>query len=218
MIARLRLHGASQLEPPAASGTSTATRITSMLGCTPPICAAMQKHVGCSASRARSSTWGCGPRMVSSNRVQLEGGRRIEADLFIDCSGFRGLLIEQALQERLRRLDPLAALRSRGRRAVRECRRALTPYTRSTARAAGWQWRIPLAAPHRQRLRVLQSLHQRRRSRRDAAGQSRWRGAGRAPRPALHRRPASQVSGTATVVAIGLAAGFSSRWSRPAFT
>ena len=47
-------------------------------------------------------------------------------------------------QDRLRRLDALAALRSRGGRALRERRARSTPYTRATAREAGWQWRIPL--------------------------------------------------------------------------
>jgi tryptophan 7-halogenase len=67
----------------------------------------------------------------------------IEGDLFIDCSGLRGLLIEGVLQagfEDWSRWLP--------------CDRALAvpservgppaPYTRSTAREAGWQWRIPL--------------------------------------------------------------------------
>lgn len=75
--------------------------------------------------------------------VVLESGERIEADLFIDCSGFRGLLIEQALHTGYEEWTHWLP-----------CDRALavacekvgppTPYTRSTARTAGWQWRIPL--------------------------------------------------------------------------
>ncbi|KQN82126.1 tryptophan halogenase [Sphingomonas sp. Leaf67] len=75
--------------------------------------------------------------------VRLDDGRTIAGDLFVDCSGFAGLLIEgtlatgyhdwrhwlpmdRALAMPTTRLDPLP------------------PYTRATAHAAGWQWRIPL--------------------------------------------------------------------------
>ena len=76
-------------------------------------------------------------------QVTLEDGRASEGDLFVDCSGFRGLLIEGALatgyQDWTRWLPCDRAM------AV-PCAKsgALTPYTRSTAREAGWQWRIPL--------------------------------------------------------------------------
>ena len=75
--------------------------------------------------------------------VQLEGGRRVEADLFIDCSGFRGLLIEQALKTGY---EDWSHWLPCDRAWAVPCERAgeLTPYTRSTAREAGWQWRIPL--------------------------------------------------------------------------
>ncbi len=75
--------------------------------------------------------------------VTLENGQKIEGDLFVDCSGFRGLLIEQALKtgyEDWTRWLP--------------CDRAVAvpservgpppPFTLVTAREAGWQWRIPL--------------------------------------------------------------------------
>jgi tryptophan halogenase len=75
--------------------------------------------------------------------VTLADGREITGELFIDCSGFRGLLIEGALHtgyEDWSRWLP--------------CDRAIAvpcelpgppdPFTRSTARSAGWQWRIPL--------------------------------------------------------------------------
>ena len=75
--------------------------------------------------------------------VQLEDGERIAGELFIDCSGFRGLLIEQTLGAGF--VDWSRWLPCNRALAVTcESVPALTPYTRSTARAAGWQWRIPL--------------------------------------------------------------------------
>jgi len=75
--------------------------------------------------------------------LQLEDGRRIEADLFIDCSGFRGVLIEGALKSGY---EDWTHWLPCDRAVAVPCESAgtLTPYTRSTARAAGWQWRIPL--------------------------------------------------------------------------
>ena len=73
----------------------------------------------------------------------MEDGRRIEGDLFLDCTGFRGLLIEQTLQSGYE--DWSHWLPCNRAMAVPSERTApLLPYTRSTARAAGWQWRIPL--------------------------------------------------------------------------
>jgi len=75
--------------------------------------------------------------------VTLKDGRRIEADLFIDCSGFRGLIIEQALKTGY---EDWSQWLPCDRAIAVPCARvdATTPYTRSTARTAGWQWRIPL--------------------------------------------------------------------------
>jgi tryptophan halogenase len=75
--------------------------------------------------------------------LQLDDGTRIEADLYIDCSGFRGLLIEQALKTGY---EDWTQWLPCDRAVAVPCESAgeLTPYTRSTARAAGWQWRIPL--------------------------------------------------------------------------
>src|SRR5882724_7241333 len=75
--------------------------------------------------------------------VVLEGGERVEGDLFIDCSGFRGLLIEQALKSGY---EDWSHWLPCDRAVAVPCQSAgqLTPYTRSTAREAGWQWRIPL--------------------------------------------------------------------------
>jgi hypothetical protein len=75
--------------------------------------------------------------------LTLRDGRRIEGDLFIDCSGFRGLLIEDTLHAGYD--DWSAQLPCNSALAV-PCASAprLTPYTRSTAKEAGWIWRIPL--------------------------------------------------------------------------
>ena len=73
----------------------------------------------------------------------LEGGDRLEGDLFVDCSGFAGLLIEQALGTGYEDwshwlpCDRAVAMPS-------ETMPDLPPFTRATAREAGWQWRIPL--------------------------------------------------------------------------
>jgi tryptophan halogenase len=70
-------------------------------------------------------------------------GSRLQADLYIDCSGFRGLLIEQTLKTGY--LDWGDVLPCDRAVAVpTELATARAPYTLSSARAAGWQWRIPL--------------------------------------------------------------------------
>jgi tryptophan 7-halogenase len=75
--------------------------------------------------------------------VEMEDGSRIEADLFIDCSGFRGLLIEETLKAGY---DDWSHWLPCNRAVAVPCAGDddIPPFTRSTARAAGWQWRIPL--------------------------------------------------------------------------
>jgi tryptophan halogenase len=75
--------------------------------------------------------------------VQLRSGATLSADLFIDCSGFRGLLIEQHLKTGY---DDWTHWLPCDRAVAVPCEKTgpATPYTRSTARPAGWQWRIPL--------------------------------------------------------------------------
>ncbi|WP_221892874.1 tryptophan halogenase family protein [Parasphingopyxis marina] len=75
--------------------------------------------------------------------VTLESGTQIAGELFVDCSGFRGLLIEEQLETGFEDWSDWLP-----------CNRAwavpcaiggeVGPYTRSTARTGGWQWRIPL--------------------------------------------------------------------------
>ena len=75
--------------------------------------------------------------------VELDSGDRIEGDLFLDCTGFRGLLIEDALHAGY---DDWSHWLPVNRAAAVPCSRVSDPlpYTRVTAREAGWQWRIPL--------------------------------------------------------------------------
>lgn len=79
--------------------------------------------------------------------LELDGGQRIEGDLFIDCTGFRALLIEGALHAgyddwtHFLPCDSAIAVQTASVRAP-------VPYTRAIAHDAGWQWRIPLQ--HRQ--------------------------------------------------------------------
>ncbi|CAM3224274.1 tryptophan halogenase family protein [Asticcacaulis taihuensis] len=75
--------------------------------------------------------------------VTLESGQTIAGDLFIDCSGFRGLLIEQTLKTGY---EDWSQWLPCNRAVAVPCDKisGITPYTMSTAREAGWQWRIPL--------------------------------------------------------------------------
>lgn len=75
--------------------------------------------------------------------VSLEDGRTFGGDFFVDCSGFRGLLIEGALATGY---EDWSHWLPCDRAVAVPCARAgeFSPYTRSRARSAGWQWRIPL--------------------------------------------------------------------------
>jgi tryptophan halogenase len=75
--------------------------------------------------------------------VVLESGERIAGDLFIDCSGFRGLLIEQALKTGFEDWSHWLPC-DRAWAVPSASSEDFTPYTRATAHGAGWQWRIPL--------------------------------------------------------------------------
>lgn len=76
--------------------------------------------------------------------LTTERGDRLAGDLFLDCSGFRALLIDGVMGAGY---EDWSHWLPCDRALAVPCETGgdgLTPYTRSTARAAGWQWRIPL--------------------------------------------------------------------------
>ena len=83
------------------------------------------------------------PSTGNISAITLASGKTISADLFIDCTGFRGLLIEQALHtgyddwSHWLPCDSAIAVQTKSVSKPK-------PYTRSIAHKAGWQWQIPL--------------------------------------------------------------------------
>lgn len=76
-------------------------------------------------------------------KLTLVSGKEVEGDLFIDCSGFRGLLIEQTLHAGYDDWSHWLPMNSAVAMQT-EITSDPIPYTRAIARDAGWQWRIPL--------------------------------------------------------------------------
>lgn len=75
--------------------------------------------------------------------LQLASGEIVEGDLFIDCTGFRALLIEGALHTGYEDWSHWLPC-DRALAVQTESVSEPVPYTRSIAHDAGWQWRIPL--------------------------------------------------------------------------
>jgi tryptophan halogenase len=75
--------------------------------------------------------------------VKLENGEVVAGELFIDCSGFRGLLIEGALKTGYESWQHWLPC-DRAVVVASEHGDTIHPYTQATAQQAGWQWRIPL--------------------------------------------------------------------------
>jgi tryptophan 7-halogenase len=138
--------------------------------------------------------------------VVLAGGREVAGQLFLDCSGLRGLLIEQTLRagfENWSHWLPCDAA------VAVPCESAgpLQPLTRSTARSAGWQWRIPLQHRTGNGLVYCSALM----SADEAAATLLANLDGRAlaePRPIRFKAGRRRQTWVKNVVAIGLAGGF----------
>lgn len=83
------------------------------------------------------------PESGNIARLTLKSGTSIEGDLFVDCSGFRSLLLGETLGSEWQDWSHWLPC---DRALAIPCERTgeLTPYTRSTAQRGGWIWRIPL--------------------------------------------------------------------------
>jgi tryptophan 7-halogenase len=138
--------------------------------------------------------------------VTLADGQTIEGELFIDCSGFRGLLIEERLGtgyedwSRWLPCDRAVAVPTR-----------LTgppePYVRCTARSAGWQWRIPLQ--HRMGNGLVYSSAHQSRENAEATLVANLEGEPLAnPRHLGFMAGRRRMAWNANVVSLGLASGF----------
>ncbi len=98
---------------------------------------------GCKRIEGKINHVATNPKSGFIESVKLESGEAVGGDLFIDCSGFRALLMEETLKTgyedwtRWLPCDSAIAIQT-------ESVRAPVPYTRSIARDSGWQWRIPL--------------------------------------------------------------------------
>jgi tryptophan halogenase len=107
----------------------------------------LSEAAGCTRVEGRISEVQLDGESGNIAALQLDNGKRIEGDLFLDCTGFRALLIEGALHvgyDDWRHYLPCDSAIAVQTTSVRPP----IPYTRAIAHDAGWQWRIPLQ--HRQ--------------------------------------------------------------------
>jgi len=98
---------------------------------------------GVERTEGRIETVDLHPESGHIEALGLEGGARIDGDLFIDCTGFRALLIEGALEAGYEDWSNWL-LCDRAVAIPSKTDREFVPYTRALATDSGWQWRIPL--------------------------------------------------------------------------
>jgi tryptophan halogenase len=76
--------------------------------------------------------------------IVLDSGVVVDGDLFIDCTGFKGLLIDKALHAEFEDWSHWLVCDKAIAVPCESSEKMLTPYTQAIAHKAGWQWRIPL--------------------------------------------------------------------------
>ena len=93
-------------------------------------------------TEGRVSNVGLNAESGAVERLTLDDGRAVEGDFFFDCTGFRALLMRGALGTKFRDWSEWLPCDS-AQTVACEHNGPVPPYTRATARDAGWQWRIP---------------------------------------------------------------------------
>ena len=83
------------------------------------------------------------PESGDIRSIELENGEVIVGDFFVDCTGFRALLLGEELGVEYQDWSHWLPC-DRAQAVPSEVLPDLPPFTRATARNAGWQWRIPL--------------------------------------------------------------------------
>ena len=142
----------------------------------------------------------------------LDSGQMVEGDLFIDCTGFRGLLIEQTLKTGYEDWNQWLPCDSAVAVQTESVGPAI-PYTRAIAHEAGWRWRIPLQHRVGNGLvycgKYMSDQEATDKLLRDVEGKTRTR--------VIKFRTGRRLKpGTRTSLRSGLRADSSSRWNRPA--
>ncbi len=136
-------------------------RSISTLRSTPNICARLPNSTGSRRTEGRIVDVATATNGDIASGDARRRSQVIEADFFIDCSGFRGLAHRADAEDGLRGLEPLAAVRPGDGGALRAHRSARSLHARDRARAGlAVAHRTP--APHRQRPGLFEQAHRRR--------------------------------------------------------
>ena len=138
--------------------------------------------------------------------VTMASGQIIEGDLFIDCTGFKGLLIEETLHTGYEdwghwlHTDRALAVQTRPGGPIQPC-------TRCIAHADGWRWRIPLQSRVGNGL-IYASAHLSDDAAHDRLMASLDAPASNNPRVIKYRTGRRKKIWNKNVVAVGLSSGF----------
>lgn len=109
-----------------------------------PYLRGVSERLGVARTEGRIVTVERDPMRGDVTAVVLESGERVVGDLFIDCSGFRSLLLGDALGEQWEDWSQWLPCDRAVALPTESVRRDIEPFTRATAMSAGWRWHIPL--------------------------------------------------------------------------